>query len=107
MIAKIGRSSNLFGALSYNNIKVQQEKGKILFTHKIVETSCGEFTIPELMRSFEPYLLSNRKTEKHTLHISINPDPKDKVSNEQFITHVMFDCPTYRYFLQTVPDRRV
>ncbi|MDR6461626.1 conjugal transfer protein MobB [Chryseobacterium sediminis] len=84
MIAKIRRSSNLFGALSYNNIKVQQEKGKILFTHKIVETSCGEFTIPELMRSFEPYLLSNRKTEKHTLHISINPDPKDKVSNEQF-----------------------
>jgi hypothetical protein len=37
-----------------------------------------------MLRSFEPYLLANRKTEKPILHISLNPDPKDKVSDEQF-----------------------
>lgn len=56
MIAKIGRGSNLYGALVYNQLKVE----------------------------FEPYLLANRKTEKPILHISLNPDPKDKVSDEQF-----------------------
>ena len=30
-----------------------------------------------------------------------------KISHKQFITHVMFYCPTNRYFLQTVPERRV
>src|SRR6266446_8002867 len=30
-----------------------------------------------------------------------------KVSNKQFITHVMLYCPTNRYFLGTVPERRV
>ncbi|MDR0604620.1 MAG: relaxase/mobilization nuclease domain-containing protein [Bacteroidales bacterium] len=35
------------------------------------------------MRSFEPYLLANNKTEKPVLHVSINPDPKDVLTNEQ------------------------
>ncbi|MNX93739.1 Relaxase/Mobilization nuclease domain protein [compost metagenome] len=28
--------------------------------------------------------MANRNTEKHTLHISLNPDPKDKVSDEKY-----------------------
>ena len=35
MIAKIGRSANLYGALTYNNLKIEKEKGQILFTNKI------------------------------------------------------------------------
>jgi hypothetical protein len=35
------------------------------------------------LQSFEPYLLANKRTEKPVLHISINPDPKDKLSDEQ------------------------
>jgi len=84
MIAKIGRSSNLFGTLSYNNSKMEQDKGEILMTNKMIETADGKYSVAQLARSFEPYLLANRKTEKHTLHISLNPDPKDKVSNEQY-----------------------
>jgi hypothetical protein len=30
-----------------------------------------------------------------------------KISYIQFIAHMMFYCPTTRYFLQTVPERRV
>jgi len=84
MIAKIGRSSNLFGPLSYNNLKIQQKKGEILMTNKMIETADGKYSVAQLARSFEPYLLANRNTEKHTLHISLNPDPTDQVSDEQY-----------------------
>ncbi|MFP3591428.1 conjugal transfer protein MobB [Chryseobacterium sp. SIMBA_038] len=85
MIAKIGRSSNLYGALAYNNRKVQQGNGKILWTNKMIETPNGQYTIPQLIESFYPYLAANRNTEKHTLHISLNPNPKDRVSDNDFI----------------------
>ena len=84
MIAKIGRSSNLYGALSYNNMKIEKGKGEILLTNKMIETATGKYTVGELIKSFEPYLLANRNTEKHTLHISLNPDHKDDVSDEKY-----------------------
>ena len=84
MIAKIGRSENLYGALAYNNLKVEKENGQILFTNKIIETPNGAYTVAQLTQSFEPYLIANRNTQYHTLHISLNPDPKDKVSDHQY-----------------------
>ena len=84
MIAKIGRSSNLYGALAYNNLKVEKENGQILFANKIIETPSGHYSVAQLSQSFTPYLIANRNTEKHTLHISLNPDPKDNVSDEKF-----------------------
>lgn len=84
MIAKIGRSSNLFEILSYNNTKIQQEKGEILLTNKMIETLNGQYSVPQLMKSFDPYLIANQKTEKHTLHISLNPDPEDHVSDQKY-----------------------
>lgn len=83
MIAKIGRNSNLHGTLAYNNFKVEKEKGQILFTNKIIETPSGQYSVTQLAQSFMPYLIANRNTEKHTLHISINPDPKDNVNDEK------------------------
>ena len=85
MIAKIGRSSNLYGALAYNNLKVEKENGEILFANKIIETPNGQYSVAQLAQSFAPYLIANRNTEKHTLHISLNPDPKDKVSDDAFM----------------------
>ncbi|MNP95926.1 Relaxase/Mobilization nuclease domain protein [compost metagenome] len=84
MIAKIGRGSNLYGALIYNQLKVEKENGQVLYINKIIETPDGSYAVSQLLRSFEPYLLANRKTEKPILHISLNPDPKDKVSDEKF-----------------------
>ena len=84
MIAKIGRSANLYGALAYNNLKVEKENGQILFANKMIETSDGQYSVAQLAQSFAPYLIANRNTEKHTLHISLNPDPKDKVSDDRY-----------------------
>ncbi|MEZ7499820.1 conjugal transfer protein MobB [Flavobacterium sp. Arc3] len=84
MIAKIGRGANVIGALSYNQLKVDQENGSILMTNRIRETVNGEFTVNQLYSSFEPYLMANKRTEKPVLHISLNPNPKDSVSDEDF-----------------------
>jgi hypothetical protein len=84
MIAKIGRSGNLYGALAYNQLKVENENGQILSTNRIIETPSGHYSVAQLAQSFEPYLIANRNTEKHTLHISLNPDPKDKVSDDRY-----------------------
>lgn len=84
MIAKIGRSGNLYGALAYNQLKVDNENGQILFGNKMIETADGHYSVAQLAQSFAPYLIANRNTEKHTVHISLNPDPKDTVSDEKF-----------------------
>ncbi|WP_236682759.1 conjugal transfer protein MobB [Riemerella anatipestifer] len=44
----------------------------------------GQWDTSALARSFEPYLIVNQRTEKPILHISINPDPKDEVSDNDF-----------------------
>jgi hypothetical protein len=84
MIAKIGHGENITGALAYNQLKVQKDSGAILFMHKMVESPDGNYSVAQLSRSFEPYLLANLKTEKPVLHISLNPDPGDSVSDESF-----------------------
>lgn len=84
MIAKIGRGANIIGALSYNQLKVDHENGSILATHRIRETVNGQFSVNQLYSSFEPYLMANKRTEKPVLHISLNPNPKDSVSDEDF-----------------------
>jgi hypothetical protein len=53
MIAKIGRGSNLYGALAYNQLKVEKENGQILFTNRIIETPHGHYSVAQLAQSFE------------------------------------------------------
>jgi hypothetical protein len=84
MIAKISRGSSLYGALTYNYQKVEKQNAQVLFTQKIIESPDGSYSLQQLSRSFELHLLANRKTEKPILHISLNPDPKDTVSDTDF-----------------------
>lgn len=84
MIAKINRGANMIGALSYNQLKVDTEKGEVLVTHRMRETINGNYTVAQLHSSFEPYLIANKRTEKPVLHISLNPDPRDQVNDESF-----------------------
>ena len=76
--------SSAYGALSYNQEKVDNEKAEVLLTHRMIEPLDGVFDVSVCMRSFEPYLTANQRTEKPVLHISLNPDPKDKLSDNQF-----------------------
>lgn len=83
MVAKISSGSLLYGVLAYNQTKVDERMAMVIFTNRMIEPKNGEYDIATCVRSFEPYLLANRRTEKPVLHISINPDPKDKLPDEQ------------------------
>lgn len=84
MIAKIGKGSNMYGAILYNQQKVDNENGAVLLLNKISDTMNGKYSVAYFNKCFEPYSSANIKTEKTVRHISLNPDPKDKVSDEQF-----------------------
>lgn len=84
MIAKIGKGSNMYGAILYNQQKVDRENGAVLLLNKIPDTVDGRYSVAYFNKCFEPYLSVNIKTEKTVRHISLNPDPADKVSDEQF-----------------------
>lgn len=83
MIAKINVGSSLFGALSYNEEKINEGLGKILFSNRIIQQTDGSYNMYLNTKSFEPYLDANKRTEKPILHISINPHPDDKLTDEQ------------------------
>ena len=85
MVAKIGHGTSLFGAVSYNKLKVDDENGKVLFSQNIREPKEGNYEMHDILASFEPYLSANKRTEKPIIHISLNPDPGDKVSDEGFV----------------------
>lgn len=82
MIAKIGKGSNLIGALSYNQLKVDKGQGSVLFTNNLPEPNNSLKYIAQLYKNFEPYLLLNNKTEKVVRHISLNPNPNDNLTDE-------------------------
>ncbi|WP_060873530.1 conjugal transfer protein MobB [Myroides odoratus] len=82
MIAKIGKGSNLIGALSYNQLKVDKGQGIVLSTNNLPEPSNALNYIAQLYKHFEPYLFLNNKTEKVVRHISLNPNPNDKLSDD-------------------------
>ncbi|WP_116786989.1 conjugal transfer protein MobB [Flavobacterium psychrotrophum] len=84
MVAKIGRGRSLFGALSYNMDKVTNNTAAVLAGQKIIESPDGSFTIPQIFNSFQAHLVANRKTEKPVVHISINPDPNDKINESDY-----------------------
>jgi hypothetical protein len=83
MVAKMSASNTLYGALSYNQVKVDDDHAKVILTNRMIEGADGKRDINTCLRSFEPYLLANNKTEKPVLHVSLNPDPKDVLTDEQ------------------------
>lgn len=85
MVAKINKGSNLFGALIYNNQKVENDVAKIIHANKVIQDKNGEYNMLLCNQSFAPFLAANRKTEEPILHISLNPHPDDVLTDEQLI----------------------
>lgn len=83
MIAKITGGKSIYGALKYNGLKTENGKAEIILQNNMFESPDNCFDMALCLRSFEPYLIANKRTENPVLHISLNPDPKDKVTNEQ------------------------
>ena len=83
MVAKITTGNDLYGALAYNQEKVDKEKGRVLLTHILREPWDGKFSVPVAMEDFLRWMPTHYRTEKPVVHISLNPDPKDNVSDEE------------------------
>lgn len=83
MVAKISAGKSLFGALSYNQEKVDKATADVLFSQNIIRTVDGSYNMALCMRSFEPYLVANNKTANPVIHISLNPHPDDVLTDEQ------------------------
>jgi len=83
MVAKISSGSSIFSALAYNQTKVDEQQAKVILTNRMIEPQNGKYTVGVCIRSFEPYLAANKKTESPILHISLNPDPKDILTDDQ------------------------
>lgn len=83
MVAKISAGKSLFGALTYNQTKVDKGTANVLFSQNIIRTVDGSYNMALCMRSFETYLAANNKTVNPLIHISLNPHPDDILTDEQ------------------------
>ena len=73
----------MFGALAYNQNKVDSGEAKVLFSNRMLLGEDGNFSIGECMRSFEMQMPVQLSTKKPILHISINPHPEDVLTDRQ------------------------
>lgn len=83
MVAKINIGSNLYGALAYNQEKVDEGLGKILGSNLVFEPTDGQFNVLECMEDFIQFVPAHFRTEKPVFHVSLNPHPDDQLSDNQ------------------------
>ena len=86
----------MFGALAYNQNKVDSEEAKVLFSNKMLLSENGNFSIGECMRSFEMQMPVQLSTKKPILHISINPHPEDVLTDQQLSDKQIIELVTKR-----------
>ncbi|MEA4922728.1 MAG: conjugal transfer protein MobB [Eubacteriaceae bacterium] len=83
MVAKINIGSNLYGALAYNQEKVDEGLGKILGSNLVFEPTDGHFNVTACMNDFLQFIPAHFRTEKPVFHVSLNPHPDDRLTDEQ------------------------
>lgn len=83
MVAKINIGSNLYGSLAYNQEKVDEGLGKILGSNLVFEPTDGQFNVSECMNDFMQFVPAHFRTEKPVFHVSINPHPDDRLTDDQ------------------------
>ncbi len=83
MVAKITTGKDVYGALAYNQQKVDRGKGKVLLTHILREPSDGRFDVATTAEDLLRWMPSHYCTENPVVHVSLNPDPEDRLTAEQ------------------------
>ena len=78
MVAKINIGSNLYGALAYNQEKVDEGLGKVIGSRLVFGPADGAFSVSECMNDFMRFVPAHFRTEKPVFHVSINPHPNDR-----------------------------
>lgn len=84
MVAKISIGSSLYGALAYNFEKINKEEGRLLGANKIILPADGQIDIGRIAENFREFMPMMGRTKKPVLHISLNPHPDDKLTDQDF-----------------------
>lgn len=84
MVAKITIGSSLYGALSYNGMKMNRDEGRVLGANKIILPADGHIDIARMVENFNLFMPKMGRTKKPVLHISLNPHPDDKLTEQQY-----------------------
>lgn len=115
MVVKINRGVSLYGAIIYNQRKVDEGTARIIHGNRIIADmeADGGNTLRNTLLSFENYLLANRNTEKPILHISLNPTPEDhltdgefKVLAEEYMSRMGYGDQPYVVYIHEDIERR-
>ena len=85
MVANIRSGSSPGGALRYNKEKVDKDEAEVLFWQRMLEPfdKHGRMDVDACMESFRPYLEANRRTTNTVFHVSLNPSPEDRLTDDQ------------------------
>lgn len=86
MVAKIGVSNKLYGVLAYNFEKIKDKEAKVLAISRLSITEDGTTTLQQALADFQIHLPQDIRTKKPIIHISLNPHPDDKLTDEQMET---------------------
>ena len=84
MVAKISIGSSLYGALAYNGEKINEARGHILGSNKVVIPPDGHARIAQMVEDFKSFMPKMGRTKKPVLHISLNPHPDDRLTDQDF-----------------------
>ena len=85
MVANIRTGATVGGAIRYNEEKVNCGQAEVLFWHRMLDPfdTAGCMSHERCMASFEPFLQTNRRTTNTVFHVSLNPSPEDRLTDEQ------------------------
>lgn len=84
MVARINTSKSILKALNYNEQKVQQGKAEILAESGFAN-DVEKLTFYDKLNHFERYTSLNERATTNTMHVSLNFDPSENLSNEKMI----------------------
>lgn len=83
MVARITSGPTPEGALYYNKAKTERGEAVFLDCCNTLLMRGEEFVMRLAMETFAPYLAANRRTRMPTFHVSLNPSPEDRLSDDE------------------------
>ena len=63
---------------------MNKEQGRVLGANKIILPADGQIDIARMVENFNAFMPKTGKTQKPVLHISLNPHPDDRLTEQQY-----------------------
>ncbi len=82
MVARINTSKSISKALNYNEDKLRKEKAEILFASGFLKDA-DKLNFYDKINHFERLTSLNDRAVTNTLHVSLNFDPSEQLSNDK------------------------